>query len=177
MREVDFRYLRSAVESLSSSTDLVLANGWVKVMLSRQCSPYVSRRGVAYEQIAPIAPEGVMVAANYRQLLVVGADPNAVQEATERGPHPFDDSLLGWDGPRAKWVVERVPVTLLRPVLGVARTYGLLDMDDPGWKQPTLWVAWLVPVVMDWDEDGRPVFDWSATPEPEPVDQGLPVEV
>src|SRR5690606_23825159 len=125
----------------------------------------VSRRGVAYEQIAPIAPEGVMVAANYRQLLVVGADPSAVQEATERGPRPFDDSLLGWDGPRAEWVVARVPVTLLRPVLGIARTYGLLDMDME-WKQPTLWAAWLVPIVVAWDDNGRPVFDWPIQSEP-----------
>src|SRR5690606_15692814 len=96
MREVDFRYLKSALESLSASSDLVLANGWVKVTLSRQGSPDVSRRGVKYERIAPVAPEGVIVAANYCRLLVVGPNQNAVQEATERGPRPFDDSLLGW---------------------------------------------------------------------------------
>lgn len=176
MREVDFRYLKSALESLSASSDLVLANGWVKVTLSRQGSPYVSRRGVKYEQIAPVAPEGVIVAANYCRLLVVGPNQNAVQEATERGPRPFDDSLLGWDGPRAKWVVERVPATLLRSILEVSRDYGLLDMDM---KQPTLWAAWLVPVVVAWDEDGHPVFDWPAqSTESEPVDQeDLPVEV
>src|SRR5690606_12793434 len=112
MREVDFRYLRSALESLNSSTDLVLANGWVKVTLSRQCSPYVSRRGVAYEQIAPIAPEGVIVAANFRKILVVGWTEDAVKQATEtigRDGRPFEDSQLGWDGPWADWVCEPVP--------------------------------------------------------------------
>lgn len=177
MREVDFRHLKATLESLSASSDLVLANGWVKLTLSRQGSPYVSRRGVKYEQIAPVAPEGVIVAANYYRLLVVGPNQNAVQEATERGPRPFDDSLLGWDGPRAKWVVERVPAMLLRPVLETARTYGLVGRE---WMEvPLLYAAWLVPVVVAWDEDGHPVFDWPAqSTESEPVDQeDLPVEV
>lgn len=33
MREVDFKYLRSALQSLNSSTDLVLAHGYVKLTL------------------------------------------------------------------------------------------------------------------------------------------------
>ena len=178
MREVDFRYLRSALESLNSSTDLVLARGQVLAILSRRCSPYVSRRGVEYEEIAPIA-EGVLLAANYRRLLVVGADPDAVQETTERGPHPFDDAL-GWSGPRAGWVVECVPTTLLRPILQTARTYGLITKE---WlESPFLCAAWLVPVVVDWDENGRPVFDWpdrpaEPEPDPDPVDPDLPVEI
>jgi len=35
-----------------------------------------------------------------------------------------------------------------------------------------------VPVVMEWDEFGRPIFSWPDRPaESEPVDQDLPVEV
>src|SRR5690606_2191347 len=115
MREVDFRYLRSAVESLSSSTDLVLVNGYVKVTLSRQCSPYVSRRGVVYEQIVPVAPEGVIVAANFRKILLIGPSAKTVEKATEvvgRDGRPFEGSQLGWDGPWADWVCEPVPPTL-----------------------------------------------------------------
>jgi len=175
MREVDFRYLRAALESLNSSTDLVLANGRVKATLSRQLSPYASRRGVVYEQIEPIA-EGALLAANYRYVVAISPSLHRVQEATERGPRPFDDAL-GWDGPRAWWVVERVPVTLLRSIIETARTYGLVGRDE--WTEPSLlYTAWLVPVVVGWDEDGRPIFDWperSAAPDPEPSD--LPVEV
>jgi len=53
MREVDFRYLTSALESLNSSTDLVLVRGRVQAVLSHQCSPYVSRRQVRFEMVPP----------------------------------------------------------------------------------------------------------------------------
>jgi len=183
VREVDFRYLQGALESLNSSTDLVLANGYVKVTLSRQCSPYASRRGVAYEQIAPIAPEGVIVAANYRKILLVGLSEEAVGQATEaigRDGRPFEGSLLGWDGPWADWVCEPVPSTLplLRGILRCARDYGLIGSEWP--ESPLLYAAWLVPVVMEWDENGRPVFSWPEDHRPtesEPVDPDLPVEV
>jgi len=182
MREVDFRYLQGALESLNSSTDLVLAHGYVKVTLSRQCSPYVSRREVAYEQIAPIAPEGVIVA-NYRKILVIGRTEGDMRQATEaigRDGRPFEGSQLGWDGPWAQWIVEPVPTTLklLHGILKCAHDYGLISSE---WLEaPLLYVAWLVPVVTEWDEDGRPVFSWPecpAEPEPEPVDQNLPVEI
>src|SRR5690606_5755657 len=172
MREVDFRYLRSALESLNSSTDLVLANGRVKATLSRQLSPYAARRGVLYEQIEPIA-EGALLAANRRYVVAISPSPHRVQEVTKRGPRPFDDDdALGWDGPRAWWVVELVPVTLLRSIIETARTYGLVGREE-GTDPPLLYPAWLVPVVVGWDEDGRPIFDWperSAAPDPEPSD-------
>ena len=179
MREVDFRYLRSALESLNSSTDLVLVRGYVRVTLSRQCSPYVSRRGVTYDQIAPIAPEGVLVAANYRKILLVGMSEDATEQATET-VRPFEDSPFGWDGPLADWVCEPVPTALklLHGILKCAHDYGLIDSS---WLQePLLYAAWLVPIVTEWDEDGRPVFSWpdhSSEPESEPVGQVLPVEV
>lgn len=181
MREVDFRYLQSALQSLNSSTDLVLANGWVKLTLSRQCSPYASRRGVAYEQIAPIAP-GVLVAVNFRNILLAGLSGETVEQAAEdigRDGRPFEDSQLGWDGPLADWVCEPVPPTLklLHGILWCASEYGLINSEWLG--APLLYAAWLVPVVTEWDEDGRPVFSWPdpSEPEPEPVDQNLPVEV
>lgn len=183
MREVDFRYLQTALESLNATTDVVLANGGVKVALSRLCSPYVSRREVTYEQIAPIAPEGVIVAANFRKILLMGLSAEAVKQAAEaigRDGRPFEDSQLGWNGPRAAWVCEPVPPTLslFRRLLGFARKYGLAETV---WlRRPLLHVAWLVPVVVDWDENGRPVFEWPdrpSEPESEPADQELPVEV
>lgn len=181
MREVDFRYLQSALRSLNSSTDLVLVRGCVRVTLSRQCSPYVSRRGVAYDQITPVAPMDVLVAANFRNILLVGLSGDAAGRATEdigRAGRPFEDSRLGWDGPWADWVCEPVPPTLklLQGLLRCANDYGLVERDWLG--VALLHVAWLVPVVVEWDEDGRPVFSWPAPgePESEPADQDLPVE-
>ena len=179
MREVDFLYLRSALKSLNSSTDLVLAHGYVKMTLSRQCSPYASRRGLAYEQIAPIAPVGVLVCANYRNILLVGLSGETVACATEaigRAGRPFEDSQLGWDGPWADWVCEPVPPTLklLHGILWCASEYGLVGRE---WMEaPLLYAAWLVPVVIEWDEDGRPVFSWpdSGELESESMGQGLP---
>jgi len=168
---------------------LVLVNGYVKVTLSRQCSPYVSRRGVAYEQIAPIAPEGVAVVANFRKILLIGLSAAAVEEAAEavgRDGRPFEGSQLGWDGPRADWVCEPVPPTLpaLHGLLCLSRDYGLVD---PDWlRRPLIYTAWLVPVVMEWDELGQPVFSWPDPPiepefgteyETEPADQDLPIEI
>jgi len=182
MREVDFRYLRSALQSLNSSTDLVLANGWVKLTLAHQCSPYASRRGVEYEQIAPLAPVGVLVAVNFRNILLVGLSGETVEQAAEtigRAGRPFEASPLGWDGPLADWCIEPVAsgIRQLQGLIRVAHEYGLVDHD--WFTYPLLHAAWLVPVVIEWDEDGRPVFSWpdSGEPEPEPVDQNPPVEV
>ncbi len=182
MREVDFRYLQSTLQSLNSSTDLVLVRGCVKATLSRQCSPYVSRRGVAYGQIVPIAPGDVLVCANYRNILLVGLEAEATERATEaigRDGHPFEDGQFGWDGPWADWVREPVPPTLnlLQGLLRSANDYGLIEPDWLG--RALLHVAWLVPVVVEWDEDGRPVFSWlgpPSEPESEPADQDLLVE-
>src|SRR5690606_23713448 len=83
MREVDFRYLRSALESLSASTDLVLARGRVRAVLSRQASPYASRRGVRFELVHEPPDGDVLLAANYRKILVVGRTEDAVRQAAE----------------------------------------------------------------------------------------------
>jgi len=107
----------------------------------------------------------------------------AVEHAAEtigRDGRPFEDSRLGWDGPWADWVCEPVPPTLhlLQGLLRFAGEYGLVGRE---WMEvPLLYVAWLVPVVMEWDEDGRPVFSWPdrpSEPESEPADQDSPVEV
>lgn len=183
MREVDFRYLRSALESLNASTDLVLARGRVQVTLSRQCSPYVSHREVQFDLAPQPLEADVLLAADYRKILLVGLTEGEVERATEiigRAGRPFEDSQLGWNGPRAAWVSNPVPsgLPLLRRVIRVARKYGLVGRE---WmERPLLHVAWLVPVVVDWDENGRPVFEWPdrpSEPESEPVDQELPVEV
>src|SRR5690606_21617415 len=171
MREVDFRYLRSTLESLSASTDLVLERGRVRAVLSRQASPYVSHRRVRFEMAPQPLGDDVLLAANYRKVLVVGVSPEAVAQTAEaigRDGRPFKDSLIGWDGPWAAWVCEPVPPTLpmLHGLLCLSRDYGLVD---PDWlERPLLHAAWLVPVVMDWDERGRPVFSWPDRPsEPE----------
>src|SRR5690606_19922721 len=183
MREVDFRYLQSALESLSSSTDLVLERGRVRAVLSRQASPYASRRQMRFEMVAQPLGDDVLLAANYRKILLVGVSAKAVEHAAEtigRDGRPFGDSRLGWDGPWANWCIEPVPSGMrqLRGLIRAAHEYGLVDYD---WMTLSLMcAAWLVPVVMGWDEDGRPVFEWPdriGEPESEPVDQDLPVEV
>ena len=183
MREVDFRYLRSTLESLSTSTDLVLARGRAQVTLSRQCSPYLSRRQVNFGEVPQPLEADVLLAANYRKTLLVGLFEGAVAQAAEavgQAGRPFEGSQLGWDGPWAQWVSEPVPSTLelLHGILRCASDYGVIGSE---WlESPLLYAAWLVPVVMEWDEDGRPVFSWPERPaesEPEPVDQNLPVEV
>ena len=180
MREVDFRYLQSALASLNSSTDLVLANGWVQAVLSHQCSPYVSRRQVRFgPALRPLGAD-VLLAANYRKILLVGVSAEAVENAAEtigRDGRPFEDSQLGWDGPWADWVCEPVPPTLnlLQGILRSASDYGLIDSD---WlRRPLIYTAWLVPVVMEWDDLGRPVFSWPdppSEPDPELVNQDPP---
>src|SRR5690606_4921113 len=115
MREVDFLYLRSALESLNSSTDLVLARGQVQVVLSHQCSPYLSRRQVNFGVVSQPLGDDVLLAANYRKILIVGRTEGDVRQATEvigRDGRPFEDSQLGWDGPWADWVCEPIPPTL-----------------------------------------------------------------
>src|SRR5690606_38291 len=181
MREVDFRYLQSALESLSSSTDLVLERGRVRAVLSRQASPYASRRQVRFDLALQPLGDDVLLAANYRKILVVGRTEDGVQRATEavgRDGRPFEDSQLGWDGPWADWCIEPVPsgVHQLRSLIRIAHEFGLVDYD---WlERPLLYVAWLVPIVMEWDELGRPVFSWPERfTEPEPMGQDLPVEV
>lgn len=190
MREVDFRYLQSALESLNSSTDLVLANGRVQAVLSHQCSPYVSRRQVRFEMVPPPLGElgNVLLAMNYRKILIIGYTEDDVRQVTEtigRDGRPFEDSQIGWDGPWADWVCEPVPPTLhlLQGLLRVANDYGLVDLD---WlRRPLIYTAWLVPIVMEWDENGRPVFSWPERPsEPEveaefeaESEQGFLVEV
>src|SRR5690606_7762211 len=191
MREVDFNYLRSALESLNASTDLVLERGMVRVTLSHQCSPYLSRRQVRFEMVSQ--PLGdVLLVVNYRKILLVGLTADPVAQAAEtigRDGRPFDGDLLGpdsgqrylgWDGPWARWVVEPVSsgLPMLHGLIRVAHEYGLVSRE---WMEaPLLHAAWLVPVVMEWDEDGRPVFSWPDRPsesESETVDQDLPVEV
>ena len=181
MREVDFRYLQSALASLNSSTDLVLARGQVQVTLSRQCSPYASHRQVRFDLAPQPLGADVLLAANYRKVLLVGVLAEAVEHAAEtigRDGRPFGDSGPGWDGPWSQWVSESVPptLTLLHGILRRASEYGLVGRE---WMEaPLLHAAWLVPVVMEWDENGRPVFSWPDRPsEPEPADQNLPVEV
>lgn len=183
MREVDFRYLQGALESLNSSTDLVLVRGRIQAVLSHQASPYASHRQVRFEMVAQSLGDDVLLAANYRKVLLVGLTEGDVRQAAEdigREGRPFSGSLLGWDGPWAQWVCEPVPTTLklLHGILKCAHDYGLISSE---WLEaPLLYVAWLVPVVTGWDEDGRPVFSWPerpAEPEPEPVDQNLPVEI
>lgn len=191
MREVDFRYLRGALESLNASPDLVLARGRVQVTLSRRGSPYASHREVHFGW-APLplgAPQppgaDVLLAADYRKILLVGLTAQEVERATEiigRAGRPFDDGQFGWNGPRAEWVREPVPsgLPLLRRIIRAARKYGLVCR---AWMEmPLVHAAWLVPVVVDWDENGRPIFDWPDRPaesetESEPVGQDLPSEV
>src|SRR5690606_9155141 len=152
MREVDFRYLQSALESLNSSTDLVLVRRGVQVTLSHQNSPYVSHREVRFELVPPPTGDDVLLAVNYRKILLVGRTEDAVRQAAEdigRDGRPFGDSGPGWDGPWAQWVVEPAPTTLnlLHGVLKCAHDYGLVGSE---WlREPLLYVAWLVPVVME----------------------------
>ncbi len=176
MREVDFRYLQSALMSLKSSTDLVLVRGHIQAVLSRQASPYASHRQVRFDLVPQPLGADVLLAANYRKILLVGLFEEAVAQAAEavgQAGRPFEGSQLGWDGPWAQWVSEPVPPTLklLHGILRCAHDYGLVGSD---WlESPLLHVAWLVPVVMEWDEDERPIFSWperSAESEPEPVD-------
>jgi len=58
-------------------------------------------------------------------------------------------------------------------ILKYAYDYGLISPEWLG--APLLYVAWLVPVVVDWDEDGRPVFDWPD--HPAETEQDLPTEI
>ena len=192
MREVDFRHLRAALESLNSSTDLVLVRGRVRATLSHQCSSYVSRRRMRFDLAPQPLGDDVLLAVNYRKILLVGLTADPVAQAAEtigRDGRPFDGDLLGpdsgqrylgWDGPWARWVVEPVSsgLPMLQGLIRVAHEYGLVSRE---WMEaPLLHAAWLVPVVMEWDEDGRPVFSWPDRPsesESETVDQDLPVEV
>ena len=183
MREVDFLYLRSTLESLNSSTDLVLERGRVRAVLSHQASPYASHRGVRFELVHEPLGDDVLLAVNYRKILLVGRTEDAVRQAAEdigRDGRPYDGSMLGWDGPWADWCIEPVPSGMrqVRGLIQVAHEYGLVDYD---WmERPLLYAAWLVPVVMEWDELGRPVFSWPerfTEPESEPMGQDLPVEV
>src|SRR5690606_15183605 len=134
-------------------------------------------------------PQGadVLLAANHRNILLVGLTRKEVERATEiigRTGRPFEDGQFGWNGPRAEWVREPVPsgLPLLRGIVRIASKYGLVCS---AWvDMPLVHAAWLVPVVVDWDENGRPVFDWPDRPadpeaeaESEPVDQDLPAEV
>ena len=181
MREVDFRHLQSALLSLSASTDLVLARGQVKATWSRRCSPYTSHRRVRFDVLERPLGDALLVA-NYRKVVVVSLTEDAARQAAEAIPdgHPFEGHSLGWDDPFAKWVCEAVPSVLpmLHGLVCIGRDYGLIS---PDWlERPLLYTAWLVPVVVDWDELGRPVFSWPDRPaesESEPVDPDLPVEV
>src|SRR5690606_5907917 len=142
-------------------------------------------------------PQGadVLLAANSHKLLLVGLTKKEVERATEiigRAGRPFEDGQFGWHGPRAEWVREPVPsgLPLLRGIVRIANRYGLVCR---AWvDMPLVHAAWLVPVVVDWDENGRPVFEWPDRPsepesetesetesktESEPVDQDLPAEV
>src|SRR5690606_28758949 len=174
MREVDFRYLTSALESLNSSTDLVLVRRGVKATLSHQNSPYVSHRELRFELVPPPTGDDVLLVVNGRKVLVVGRTEDAVRKATEtigRDGRPFEGSHLGWDGPWADWVVEAVPGRMprLKVLVQLAYDYGLVEDDWIG--MPLLYAGWLVPVVMEWDELGRPVFSWPDPPsEPEEVE-------
>ena len=181
MREVDFRYLQSALQSLNSSTYLVLVRGRVQAVLSHQCSPYISHRQVCFDLAPQPLGDDVLLVVNYRKILLVGMSAEAVEQAAEavgRAGRPFPDSQLGWDGPWAQWVSEPVSsgLPLLQGIIRVAHEYGLVGRE---WLEaPLLHAAWLVPVVMEWNELGQPVFDWPDRPaESEPVDQDLPVEV
>src|SRR5690606_41324969 len=110
MREVDFRYLQWALESLNASTDLVLARGRVQVTLSRRGSPYASHREVHFDS-APLPlgaprPQGadVLLAANYRNTLLAGLVAKEVKQAAEaagRDRRPLEDGRFGWYGPPA----------------------------------------------------------------------------
>src|SRR5690606_35291513 len=124
-REFDFRYLQSALASLYSSTGLVPVRGQVQVVLSHQCSPYVSHRKVRFELAPrPLGDDNVLLAVNYRKLLLVGLTEDAVRQAAEdigRDGRPFKDSLLGWDGPWADWCIEPVPS-------GIRQLRGLIQL-------------------------------------------------
>ena len=189
--------MQSALKSLNSSTYLVLVRGRVQAVLSHQCSPYVSHRRVRFEVVPPPLVEDLgndsLLVMNYRRILVIGRTEGDVWQATEdigRDGRPFPDSQLGWDGPWADWVCEPVPPTLklLHGILKCAYDYGLISPEWLG--APLLYVAWLVPVVVEWDENGRPVFDWpdrtsksetesdtESETESEPVASDLPAEV
>src|SRR5690606_35684774 len=130
--------------------------------------------------VAQLLGDDVLLVANYRKVLLVGVSAKAVEHAAEtigQEGRPFEDSQLGWDGPWADWCTEPVPSGMqqLRGLIRIAHEYGIVDYD---WMTlPLLYVAWLVPVVMEWDELGRPVFSWPERfTEPEPMGQDLPVE-
>lgn len=183
MREVDFRHLKAALESLSSSTDLVLEQARVRAILSHQASPYVSHREIRFELVTQPLEGNTLLVANRRKILLVGLAEGDVRRAADaigRDGRPYPGETIGWDGPWANWCIASVPsgIRQLRGLIRVAHEYGLVDYD---WMtSPLLYAAWLVPVVVEWDEDGRPVFSWPerfTEPESEPVDQDLPVEV
>src|SRR5690606_14696879 len=117
MREVDFNYLRSALESLNSSTDLVLERGMGRVTLSHQCSPYISQRPVRFVVVSR-SLAGVLRVVSYRKILLAGLTADAVAQAAEtigRAGRPFDGSQLGLDRPWARGVGE--PVSSGLPML------------------------------------------------------------
>src|SRR5690606_16582127 len=96
MREVDFRYLQGALTSLNSSTDLVLVRGRIQAVLSHQASPYASRRQVNFGVVPQPLRDDVLLAANYRKILLVSRTEDAVRQATEaigRDGRPFEGTM------------------------------------------------------------------------------------
>src|SRR5690606_29604751 len=112
MRQTDFDYLQSAVESLSGGSDLLLWSGAIRVIETGMNSPYRSRRHIEYEEaLAPA--DDVLIVANRRKLLLVTirgtifSRTETVEKALPKVSfQPVEG--WGWDGPRAEWTIHPV---------------------------------------------------------------------
>jgi len=150
LRECDLSYLRSAVQSLASSTRVTLAANGATAEISGRCSPYTSHRTVEYRSNSATSTGNLaIIAINSRYALAVYTDDPEDLIA----PWPLSD-----DSFERESLQLTVPRTVLTPLLReVERWIGPVQLPS------VVHVMQSVHVLDGFDEAGRPVWRKAAS--------------
>jgi len=176
MQGHEFKRIKKALKSLTTSTNLYITDGWNIAVVEHRNSPYVSRHEIRYgvqsRYLQHIRDAGGYI---YNDRVILGViehherykesitgrcridDDNRVkflEGVLKEMQYASDNEKKIWDE-ADKWsvVYEEVPVSLLKPLLQQVEEYFPI-LDGHNWM---LEIAVPIPVPVAW-HGGKPIF-------------------
>lgn len=150
MKGHEFRYLKSAIQSLVHSTRVSFTTSELDVGINGRCSPYISHQSVVWESTlaSQMWIPGLRISNGRYTIILASSSPQyAVVDEGEKGmaefiAQPHEQLVEGW-----------VPAVLFEGLLTEAERYGVSLYHGK-----LLWVGFAIGRVISWEEDGRPIF-------------------
>ena len=157
--------LRRAVQSLADSTKVTYVYRGLACRLSGRNSPYVSHREVQYATEDAYVDggegNGVLIYNDKYAVCIEGSAVPAARQIPGWAVKGYDGTYIAEDDVAGEWLPAVVPADMVRGLLAGAAKW-LVDVPQLQSPLATVWV--LLPLVIDWRDDGRPVYQFVQPP-------------